>query len=422
MTGGRDQPLGKPFWIVFSAGAVSFLGDGITFGALPLLAASITRDPRIVSLSEAVVGAGWLLLGLISGVMVDRWRRTTTMWIVDAARTVVAGIFAALVLAGLESIPLLLATGFILGLLSPFFDNASSVIVPEIVAPQSLERANGYHQASLLLLANLIGPPLGAALFVLSHGLPILLDALSFGVAAALVFSVRRAAPPRERSPDRHLGRELKAGLTYLYRHKLLRSLGLLLLVVNAIGSGIIAILVLYVLEVLRLPEAWFGWLVAVYAVGGVSGAILAPRLAKYVPASVSTIGSMLVSGAAVVVFGLVGSVLPVVIGAIAMGFGTTWWNVVTISLRQRIVPPELLGRVTAVYRMVAFCAAPLGAVGAGFLAHRTDLRTPYLILGLVQLAATLAFAPVIRRELIAEETKLLSVQAGSAGGGRRGE
>jgi MFS family permease len=332
--------------------------------------------------------------------MVDRWRRTTTMWIVDAIRAVVAGAFATAVLLGQESIPLLLITGFLLGMLAPFFDNASAVVIPDLVVATALERANGYNQAALVLLANLIGPPLGAVLFVLHHGLPILVDAVSFAAAAVLVFLVRRAAPARAVSPDRHLGRELKEGLLYLWRHKLLRSLCLLLVVANAVGAGIIAILVLFVLEELHLPEAWFGWLVATYAVGGVAGAALAPRLARRISTFKNLIISMLVLGFSVVVFGVVSHLALILPGAVLMGFGSTWWNVISISLRQRIVPPELLGRVTAVYRMVAFCAAPAGAVGAGFLAHRTNLHTPYLVMGLLQLAATLAFAPLIKREL----------------------
>ncbi|WP_132209008.1 MFS transporter [Kribbella steppae] len=399
----REAPLGKPYWVLWTAGAISFLGDGITFGALPLLAASMSRDPRVVSLTEAVTGIGWLLLGLVSGVMVDRWRRTTTMWIVDAIRAVVAGGFAVVVLLGQESIPLLLITGFLLGMLAPFFDNASAVVIPDLVVATALERANGYNQAALVLLANLIGPPLGAVLFVMHHGLPIMVDAISFAAAAVLVFLVRRAAPARAVSPDRNLGRELKEGLLYLWRHKLLRSLCLLLLVANAVGAGIIAILVLYVLEALHLPEAWFGWLVATYAVGGVVGAALAPRLARRLSTFTNLIVSMLVLGFAVVVFGVVSELALIIAGAVLMGFGSTWWNVISISLRQRIVPAALLGRVTAVYRMVAFCAAPVGAVGAGFLAHRTDLRTPYLVMGLLQLAATLAFAPLIKRELSAD-------------------
>jgi MFS family permease len=238
---------------------------------------------------------------------------------------------------------------------------------------------------------------------VLSRGLPILLNAISFAAAALLVWFVRGSAPARVRAPDRHLGRELKEGLAYLWQHKLLRTLCLLLTVVNAVGAGIIAVLVLYVLEVLHLPEQGFGWLVAIYAVGGVLGAVLAPRLSGRLSTATSLIGSMVLSGCAVALFGLLAQLAPVAVCAVVLGFAGTWWNVVSITLRQRIVPAELLGRVTAVYRMVAFCAAPLGAVGAGFLAHRTNLRTPYLVMGLVQLAATLLYAPIIRRELSAE-------------------
>ena len=119
-------------------------------------------------------------------------------------------------------------------------------------------------------------------LFVLHHGLPIMVDAISFAAAAVLVFLVRRAAPARAVSPDRNLGRELKEGLLfYLWRHKLLRTLCLLLLVANAVGAGIVAILVLYVLEALHLPEAWFGWLVATYAVGGVAATLAFAPLIK---------------------------------------------------------------------------------------------------------------------------------------------
>ncbi|MEU4196084.1 MFS transporter [Kribbella sp. NPDC026611] len=402
--------LGRPFLVILTAGVVSYLGDGITFGAIPLLAASMTHDARIVSLSEALSMGGWLLLGLVSGVMVDRWRRTSTMWIVDAIRAVVAGAFAAAVLLGHQSIPLLLITGFLLGMLAPFFDNASSVVVPTLVPPAGLERANGYNQAALLLLANLIGPPVGALLFVVHHGLPILIDALSFAVASALVFAVRRAEPTRPAVAERHLGRELREGLVYLWRNTLLRSLCLMLLVANAVGSGIVAILVLYVLEVLRLPEAWFGWLVAIYAVGGAAGAALAPAAARRFSMEVNLIVSMLLLGGAVLVFGIAGGLAVIIPAAVVMGWGGAWWNVVTISLRQRIVPPELLGRVTSVYRMVAIGAAPIGAVGAGFLAHRTGLQTPYLVMGIVQVVATLAFVPLVRRELRRSATLLPTV------------
>ena len=205
--------------------------------------------------------------------------------------------------------------------------------------------------------------------------------------------------PPPERAVERHLWRELKEGMSFLWRHKLLRSLCLLLVVVNGVATGIVAILVLYVLEVLHLPEAGFGWLVATYAVGGVAGGVLAPRLSRRIGTFASLLTAMLLVGGGIAAMGLPGHLVTILGFVLAIGFGSTWWNVVTITLRQRLVPKELLGRVTSVYRMVAFCAAPLGAVVAGFIAHRTDLRTPYLLLGLLQVAVTLAFAPVIRAQ-----------------------
>jgi MFS family permease len=391
--------LGRPYWVLLAADSASFVGEGIQFGALPLLAASLTLDPRLVSLTEVAAQSGWLLLGLISGVLVDRWRRTSVMWIVNAARAVVAAVFAGVVLADLHTIPLLLAAGFLLGLLSPFFDNASSAVLPDLVEPAKLERANAYQQVSLTLGATLLGPPIGAALFVAGHGLPFAIYAGGFAVAAVLVASVRRAAPRPEHS-ERHLWRELGQGVRYLWHHKLLRALCLLLLVVNMVGTGAVAILVLYVLQVLDLPEAGFGWLVASYAVGGVAGAVAAPRLSTRVGTFASLMVASVLMCAGIAAMGLWTAVAPVFVTVVLIGFGSAWWNVVTISLRQRIVPKLLLGRVTSVYRMVAFAAAPIGALLAGWLAHRTDLRTPYVAFGILQLVATIAFAPVIRRQL----------------------
>ncbi|HEY3003475.1 MAG TPA: MFS transporter [Kribbellaceae bacterium] len=401
MTAGTTvgRGLGRPYWVLWTAASASFLGEGIQFGALPLLAASLTRDPRLVSLTEVASQSGWLLVGLISGVLVDRWRRTSVMWTVDAVRAVVAGAFAAVVLADLQTIPVLLAAGFALGVLSPFFDNASSSVLPELVDGSRLERANAYHQVSLTLGATLIGPPAGAALFVAVPGLPFAIYAAGFAVAAVLVALQRRVVPAPVRT-ERHLWRELAEGVRYLWRHQLLRALCTLLLVVNLVGTGVVAILVLYVLQVLELPQAGFGWLVAMYAVGGVLGAVAAPRLSRRVGTFASLMWASALMCAGITVMGLWIALAPVVVAVMLAGVGAAWWNVVTISLRQRIVPRDLLGRVTSVYRMVAFAAAPLGALVAGWLAHRYGLRLPYVALGVLQLAATVVFAPVIRRHL----------------------
>lgn len=117
--------LGRPFWLVWWAGAASYAGDGLTVGAMPLLAASLTRDPRLIATVDACLVAGWLLLGLVSGVAADRVDRLDLMWRVDIVRAGLAGVFGALVVSGHATIALILLVSFLLGLAGPFFDNAS---------------------------------------------------------------------------------------------------------------------------------------------------------------------------------------------------------------------------------------------------------------------------------------------------------
>jgi predicted MFS family arabinose efflux permease len=101
---------------------------------------------------------------------------------------------------------------------------------------------------------------------------------------------------------------------------------------------------------------------------------------------------------AGLLVMGL--TVRPVVaaLGVIAVGTGSTLWNVLTVSLRQRLVPDHLLGRVTAAYRVVGFAAMPVGAVIGGLVAHRWGLRAPFLV-GAASLGlAAIALLPIVRR------------------------
>jgi len=395
------------FWVVWWSSTISYAGDGVFYGAVPLLAASLTRDARLVSLVDALTMAGWLLLCLVSGVAVDRWRKTAVMWRVDAVRAVILGVFTALVMTGRGSITVVLAASFAIGLASPFFDNASSAVLPEIVDSPALERANSWNQSSLLLCANLVGPPLGAALFVWHAGLPLAIQAASFVGSALLVARVAGAGHRPDPNPANSSLRSLVDGLRYLWGHELLRSLGLLLAVINGVTGGIVAIFVLYVLEVLRLPEAAYGWLVAVFAIGGLVGAYLAARVRAAVGIHGTVVGAGLLFAAATALLGCTPE-LPVVVVAILMtGLASVLWNVVTISLRQRIVPKELLGRVTSVYRMVGMGATPLGAAGAGALAHASGIRTTYVAGAVLLLVAVATITPGVRRGLVARAAEL---------------
>lgn len=377
------EPLGRRFWAVWLSSSSSFLAEGLLFGAVPLLAASLTRDARLISITDAVQQAGWLLLGLASGIAADRLPRLRIMWLANLARAIIAFAFAVVVMIGDASLPALYVLGFLLGLAAPFFDNASSAVIPELVQPHQFQWANSLTQMALAFAASLLGPLIGAAVFVQWPAAPFWFAAVAFtlGAVVSAIASRTVGAAPASQGSANH--RELlMQGLTYLWRHRELRSLAIAVGVVNFVMTGIIAVLVLYVLQVLHLPQSAYGVVVAMFAVGGLAGALLTSRITRLIGERTSVLVALGVFGVSVILLGtfpVVGVAFPAI--AVA-GFFSMLWNVTVNSYRQRVVPLELLGRVTSVFRMLAFLAMPVGALAAGLLGHSLGLAMTYVIGG----------------------------------------
>ena len=391
------QPLRRRFWAVWTGSAVSYLGEGLLFGAVPVLAASLTRDARLISVTDALQQAGWLLLGLVSGVVADRLPRLSIMWVANAARALFAGVFAALVAAGDASMPLIYGLGFLLGLAAPFFDNASSAVLPELVPPAEFQRANSLTQMALALAANLLGPVVGTATYVIWPAAPFGFAALAYAAGALVTAVVSRRAPGRAA----HTGdvgplQLVRDGLSYLLRHRVLRTLATAVGVVNFVTSAAIAVLVLYVLQLLHLPESAYGLVMASFAVGALLGAVLTTRFTERVGERSSVLAALAMFGLSTVVLGVWPQVVVSFAAFALVGFFSMVWNITVNSYRQRIVPLDLLGRVTSVFRMLAFLAMPLGALGGGLVAHAVGLQWTYVAGGVLLLVTTvLALRPL---------------------------
>src|SRR6266498_4796019 len=196
----RARPnLGPGYHKLWLAAAISTLGDGVCLTALPLLAATLSRDPLRVSLVAFASWLPWLLFGLLSGALVDRWDRRRMMWTVDACRFVVVGALGVAVLAGWASIPLLVAIGFLLGSGQTLFDNAAQSLIPTLVSrdTQRLERANSQLYGAQTVGQNFAGPPAGGALFALAASVPFLADAVSFAASSTLIATIRGSFAPQ---------------------------------------------------------------------------------------------------------------------------------------------------------------------------------------------------------------------------------
>jgi MFS family permease len=386
---------------LWTASAVSTLGDGMYLAALPLLAAELTSDPLAVSVVTFAGWLPWLLFALPAGVLVDRLDRRRVMWTVDAARMLVVGALTAAVLAGWASIPLLAAAGFLVGAGQTVFENAAQSMVVAVVGrdPRRLERANGQLGAALTVGQQLAGPPAGSAAFALATWLPFLADAVSFGTSSALVASISGRFTPQgaaDRASGRSLRAEIAEGLRFLFGHRLLRATVLLVSVSNLAFMAGEAILVLFAREELGLGSAGYGLLLAAVAVGGVPGSLLAARVGQRVPPGPLIAGGVGAGAVAMAVVGLATN--PLVAGAAYAATGAVWgvWNVVVLSMRQAIVPDRLMGRVVGAIRLIGFGSIPVGALLGGLLGRALGLRAPFLLGAVVLAAAALLALPVI--------------------------
>ncbi|GGW12263.1 hypothetical protein GCM10018980_03590 [Streptomyces capoamus] len=385
--------LGPDFRRVWASVTVSSLGDGMRFVALPLLAARLTSDPRQVTLVYVAEQLPLLLFGLLSGALADRFDRRRILWVVDAARAVTVGALAVAVAVDAMTVLLLAGIGFLLGLGQTLYSGAWSGIVPTLVAPAELTRANARLQSGSLITDTLLGTLLGALLFGVCATLPFAVDAVSFAAAAVLALMLGgdfRPRPHSTRNPWKSLLDDTAQGVRWLWEQPLLRRLCLTSAITNCTSGGLIAILVLYARQTLGLTGFGFALLVACFAIGGVAGAMGTPRVtARFGGPRVLRLTAAVTAGTAVAAgaapSGLVAGACIAVYGAANLA-----WNVTAVSLRQQLVPSSLLGRVGMAYQMVVGGGITLGAVLAGLEADSFGLRAPFYIGGALLLAASL--------------------------------
>jgi MFS family permease len=390
--------LGSAYWRLWWANAVSYAGDGALVSALPLFAVTVTKDPRLISLVSAAMFLPWLLLSLPAGAVVDRHDRVALMWRSQAVQFAVMGVLTVLIVTRTAGIAALAAAGFLLGCAEVVFSNAEQSALPALVPADLLPRANGNQQVVLTIGETFAGPPLGSALFAVRAALPFGLDAVSFAGSAALLAGLPRTAQSRELEPrsDQRMRAQIAEGVRWLTRHRLLRTVALLLGVSNFSSQMGQATLVLLATQTLHVGTRGYGLLWTAAAVGAVLGGLVNPAITR----RLGLLPSLTVAMAAFAVTDAgVGLAPDFAVAAALMacnGFFVTMWNVVTVTLRQRIVPADLLGRVNSAYRMIGWGLMPLGALAGGFVAHAAGLRAAYIVAGVLSGAALVAALPAL--------------------------
>jgi predicted MFS family arabinose efflux permease len=371
--------LGSTYrWLLGSSWS-SNLGDGIFVAAGPLLVASLTRNPFLISLAALLRWAPQMLFSLYAGVLSDRLDRRRIVLVANAVRVLVLAGLVVLLLAG-QLTPALALVGF--GLLSTaevFADNTTSTLTPMLVHRDDLSLANARLFTGFATLNQLVGPPIGAALFAVGRAWPVAAHALL--VTASLLMLSRMRLPAHGRDPEaakRKLRHEVAEGLGWTARHAAVRTLVLTILIFNVTFGAAWSVLVLYAQQRLGLGAIGFGLLTAVSAVGGLLGTASYGWITRRVSlGNIMRIGLILET---LTHLGLALATVAWVAGAILFVFGAHAfiWGSTSLTVRQRAVPTELQGRVTSLNTIGTYGGLVVGSAIGGLLATRFGVTAPF--------------------------------------------
>jgi MFS family permease len=387
--------LGGAYWRLWTSAGLSDLADGVTKVALPLVAIHFTRSPVLIAGLSFAVTLPWLLFALQAGALADRLDRRKAMVGANCARTLLLVVIVVAIGLGAGSIWALYIVALSIGVAETLYDTSAQSIVPQLVERDQLAAANGRLYAVQLTANQFIGPPLAGSLVAAGAVVAFAAPAALWAVAIAALLLV----PGQfriERVTRSTIRADIAEGLKFLWGNQLLRALAIMVGLFNVATSATFAILVLYAVgprSAVGLSEQAYGLLLAAAAAGSVVGSFISALMVRLV-GRVRTLAISLISG---VLFVGVAAVTtnPILIGTgfFVGGIGVMFWNIVTVSFRQRITPDRLLGRVNSCYRLVAWGTMPLGAAAGGLLGQVLGLRAVFAmaaILTLLQLTGLL--------------------------------
>jgi predicted MFS family arabinose efflux permease len=376
--------LGRSFRWLFAAALVSNAGDGIALAAGPLLVASQTRDPLIVSLALLAEVLPPLLFGFLAGAAADRLDRRRIVAGVNLVRSIVLALLAWTIASGTVSIAFVLGALFVLGTAETFANVSSSSLLPRLVQREDLGVANARMQGALLFTNQLLTPPIGAFLFAVGMALPFATDAACFALGSLLVTRVVMSRPRDTEggqdgsSKPSSLRADLAEGLRWLMGHPPMRTLVLTILAFNVTFGAAWSVLVLYARDRLGMDAVGFGLITTAIALGGLIGTAAYGRLERrFSLGNIMRVGLLIetathltlaVTRSPVIALGTM-----VIFGAHAFIWGTT-----ATTIRQRAVPDALLGRVTGVYTVGTYGGIALGTPIGGLLARSFGITAPF--------------------------------------------
>ena len=395
----RPEPLwrNRDFVLLWSGQAVSAAGTEVALLAYPLLVLVLTHSPAQAGFVGALRSLPYAFLCLPVGALVDRWDRKRVMILCDSGCALALGSIPLALALNRLTLAQIYVVALVEGILYVFFNLANTACLPRVVSPEQLPVAVSRTYVAFNL-AFLLGPLAGGALFAASHALPFLLDALSFGVSALATSGIHVAFQAERAAARRPLRVEIGEGLGWLWRRPLIRFLMLFIAVQNLLSAGM-PLIVIVLAQRQHASPATVGVILAFTGVGGIGGALVAPRLQQRFGFGRSFLTALWLFVLAWPLLALAPSLAAL---ALAGAVVVLVWNVfdmVQFSYRLRLIPDALQGRVNSVYRLGAYGGQSLGLALAGLLLQQLGPGTAVIALGigLLGLATLMTAAPYVR-------------------------
>jgi MFS family permease len=374
--------LGFEYRKIWAGNAASNLADGITFVAIPLLATTLTHNPIAIAALDVAYTLPRILAVLGIGVMVDRGDRKKLLHVSNSTQTIIFAILCALQLTHAVSMPILYLVFASIGLTETLADSSAFAVLPQAVAAEGLDMANSQIAATQIILDEFVGPPIGGLLFAVAAFLPMGVNVVAFAIAGIAYFSLRGnyTVPVDPTRPRRTIYADIAEGIAWLRGNEIIRTLTIIGTLAS-IGYMIpFSYLVLYANQVLGLNAAGYGLLLSASALGGLVGSWVAGRIRSRIGYGWAIVAALLTGALA---FAAVAATTSVVVVAVALAVymcHAVVWNVLASSIRQKLVPAELMGRVGSVSRLLGLTGLAVGAFAGGWLAHALGLRMPFAV------------------------------------------
>ena len=426
----------KNFNLLLTASTFSNLADGIAGFAYPWLFSLLTRDPFLISIVSVLVNLPRLIFVLYAGVIADKFNRQKILIFTRLGQVFLTSIFIVLIYLNLDNIPkevqfnepqfeskfLIISAAYLLafmfGLLEVTRDNAAQAFLPQIVSKDNLPKANGRLFGIEIVTNNFLGTPVGGFLIGLSLITPFIFDTLLMLVSVFFITGIKgKFERPEDINKDQNTSEMIKEGVEWLKNNTLLKRLAIYTGIANFFGSMQFPIMILFAQELIGLNAIQYSFLAYGAAIGGLVGS----QVANKVNARLEESKTLLIS---VALFGI-GMFAPyvttnpfIVAGSFGLSsFGSVLWNVQAVSIRQALIPDNLLGRVNSVYRLLALGLNPIGAIFGGAIVKILDssfsrefaLRFPFLLSGIFMFILFLTAPKLLSQKLI-DKTKNIPI------------